>query len=132
MALNKSIIMGRLTADPELRTTQSGTSVTSFTVAVDNGKEQPASFIDCVAWKSTAEMVCKWFPKGKMIALEGRLQTRTWEDKNGSKHKSTEIIAERVYFCGDKDNTQSANNGTAGVSVDFGFVPADDDGDLPF
>lgn len=132
MALNNVVIMGRMVATPELRTTQSGTSVTSFAVAVDKGKDQGADFLDCVAWQQAAEMVCKWFPKGKMIAIEGRLQTRTWEDKNGSKHKATEIIVGRVSFCGDKDNGQNTNNGSAGVPVDFGFTPADDDGYLPF
>lgn len=135
MALNNVVIMGRMANDPELRRTQSGTAVTSFAVAVDKGKDQGADFFDCVAWEGTADMVCKWFKKGKMIAIEGRLQTRAWEDKNGSKHKSTEIICGRVSFCGDKDNDQQGNRGTAvdfggKATMDFGFVDTDEP--LPF
>lgn len=138
MSINAVVIMGRMAGDPELRRTQSGTAVTSFAVAVDKGKDQGADFFDCVAWKETAEMVCKWFRKGKMIAIEGRLQTRAWEDKNGSKHKSTEIICGRVSFCGDKDNGQSGTGGTQPVSgasaaQAIGLAEVyDEDDDLPF
>jgi len=100
--MNSSNIIGRLTATPELKKTQSGTSVCSFTVAVNRrvkkGEESEADFIDCVAWKATAEFLCKYFEKGSMIAVSGRLQTRNYEDKNGRKIKVTEIVAEDISF----------------------------------
>lgn len=103
--LNKVIIMGRLTQDPELRSTPSGTSVLQFTVAVDRnykqGEEKQADFINCVAWKQHAEFIAKHFGKGRMIAIEGRLQSRTYDDKNGSKHYITEVIVENVFFTGE-------------------------------
>lgn len=103
--LNKVIIMGRLTQDPELRSTPSGTSVLQFTVAVDRnykqGEEKQTDFISCVAWKQTAEFISKHFGKGRMIAIEGRLQSRTYDDKNGSKHYITEVIVENVSFTGE-------------------------------
>lgn len=104
--LNKTIIMGRLTADPELKSTQSGTSVTQFTVAVDRGyvkpgEERQTDFISCVAWKQSAEFICKYFGKGRMIAIEGRLQSRTYDDKNGTKHYVTELIVEQASFTGE-------------------------------
>lgn len=122
--LNRVVLMGRITADVELRHTQSGTAVASFTVAVDRvtkkSEEKQTDFIDVVAWSGTAEFVCKYFGKGKLIAINGRLQTRTWEDKQGNKRKSTEVIAENVSFCGEKGNRN-----------DSGEVQADED-DLPF
>ena len=103
--LNKVIIMGRLTANPELRSTPSGTSVLQFTVAVDRnykqGEEKQADFINCVAFKQTAEFISKHFGKGRMIAIEGRLQSRTYDDKNGIKHYITEVIVENVSFTGE-------------------------------
>lgn len=144
MSINKWIGMGRMAASPELRTTQSGKSVTSFTVAVDRGKDQPVDWIDCVAWEKTAEMICKWFGKGKMIAIVGHLQTRTYEDKQGGKRKATEVVCEMVSFCGDKQDEGGADRGTAadfggnaGAPYGYGrtggeFVEVDDDGDLPF
>jgi len=137
MGLNRSIIMGRIVRDLELRKTQSGTSVTGFCVAVDRGKDKPTDFIDCVAWEGTAEMICKWFRKGSMIALEGRLQTRTWEDNQGGKHKATEIVASSVYFTGERrDDNQSAGysqGGFGGNGPEFvEYEGLDDDGDLPF
>lgn len=101
--LNRVSIMGRLAADPEIRRTQSGTSVTSFSIAVDRdyksaSGEKDTDWIDVVAWKGTAETVCKYFSKGRMMVVSGRLQTRVWEDKSGNKRKSTEIVAENVYF----------------------------------
>lgn len=101
--LNKIIIHGRLTRDPELRTTQSGTPVASFTVACDRDfSDQPgdrqADFIDCVAWRSGAEFVSKYFHKGQMILVEGRLTSRKWTDKDGNKRTSWEIIADHTYF----------------------------------
>ena len=98
--LNKEILLGRLTADPELKHTPENTPVTSFTLAVNRtfGQDQQADFIDIVAWRNTAELVCKWFCKGMQMAVCGRIQTRTWEDKQGNKRKSVEVVANEVYF----------------------------------
>ena len=101
--LNKIIVMGRLTRDPELRRTQSGLSVTSFSVACDRdfksqSGEKETDFIDIVAWRQTAEFVCKYFSKGRMAIVEGRLQIRDWQDNNGNKRRSAEIVADNVYF----------------------------------
>ena len=101
--LNKVIIMGRLVKDPELRRTQSGTAVTSFRIAVDrdfksqDGSKQ-ADFFDVVAWRNTAEFVSKYFTKGRMAVVEGRLQTRDWTDREGGKRVATEIVADNIYF----------------------------------
>ncbi len=142
--INCAVIMGRLVADPELRQTQSGVSVTSFTVAVDRsfvkqGEERQADFIDVVAWRQTAEFVTKYFQKGSMIAITGAIQTRTYEDKNGNKRKAVEIVADNVSFCGSKNESpaaaQRSDNAPApsfssGVAGDFS---ADEDNDeLPF
>lgn len=116
--LNCAIIMGRLTADPELRTTSTGLSVTSFSVAVDrsyakNGEDRQTDFINVTAWRQTAEFVCKYFSKGQMIAVQGSIQTRNYEDKNGNKRTATEIVANQVSFCGSKSESSSstvANN----------------------
>lgn len=116
--LNNAVIMGRLVARPELRTTGNGISVTSFTVAVDRrfnkqGEERQADFIDVIAWRNTAEFVCKYFDKGSMIAVQGCIQTRTYEDKEGIKRKSVEIVADNVSFCGSKSgNTASEPSAT--------------------
>ncbi len=103
--LNVVAIMGRLTADPEMRTTTNGVSVTSFTLAVDRSfskdGERQADFIDCVAWRGTAEFICKYFSKGKMMAVDGSIQTRNYEDKNGNKRKAVEIVVSNANFCGD-------------------------------
>lgn len=100
--LNQITIMGRLTRDPELRRTGSGVAVTSFTVAVDRDfsskDEKETDFIDCVAWRSTGEFVNKYFSKGSMILVSGRLQIRAWTDKDGNKRRSAEVVAENVYF----------------------------------
>ena len=111
--LNVAVLQGRLVADPELRHTQSGTAVCSFRVAVDrnfagaSGQRQ-ADFIDIVAWRSTAEFVCKYFTKGQLIALSGRIQSRSYEDKTGSKRTAVEVVAEQVSFCGPKKDKESA------------------------
>lgn len=140
--LNTIIIMGRLVADPELRTTSSGLSVTSFTVAVDRsyaraGEERQTDFIPVVAWRGTADFVTRYFHKGSMIAVQGSLQTRNYEDKNGNKRTAYEIVASDVSFCGSK-----AESGTGAVATpapaaysnstadDFSTVVDDDD--LPF
>lgn len=116
MSLNKVFLMGRLTADPELKQTQSGTSVVSFSIAVDRrfnkDEQKKADFISCVAWRTTAEFVAKYFSKGSMIALVGELQTRTWEDQNGQKRYATEVIASEVSFCGSKNNTEGNSYAT--------------------
>ena len=104
--INNVVLMGRLTADPELRTTQSGTSVTSFTVAVDRDYktdgERQTDFINCVAWRNTADFITTYFRKGQMIAVQGTIQTRNYEDKNGNKRTATEVIVEKASFCGEK------------------------------
>jgi len=101
--LNRIILMGRLTRDPELRRTQSGTAVTSFTLAVDRdfksqSGEKETDFIDIVAWRNTAEFVSKYFTKGRMAVVEGRLQIRDWTDKEGGKRRSAEVVADNVRF----------------------------------
>ncbi len=101
--LNKIFIMGRLTRDPELRRTQSGTPVTSFSLAVDRdfksqSGEKETDFIDVVAWRATAEFVAKYFTKGRMAVVEGRLQIRDWQDRDGNKRRSAEVVADNVYF----------------------------------
>ena len=121
--LNCAVLMGRLVADPELRTTPNGISVTSFTIAVDRsfvrqGEERQADFIDVVAWRSTAEFVTRYFHKGSMIAVQGSIQTRKYEDKNGNKRTAFEVVADNVSFCGSK-----AENGSAGARP-FAAEPA--------
>ena len=102
--LNHIVIMGRLTRDPEIRYTQSQTPVVSFSVAVDrdfggrDGGEKQTDFIDCVAWRSTAEFVSKYFRKGSMVVVSGRLQIRDWQDRDGNKRRSAEVVADNVYF----------------------------------
>ena len=117
--LNKIIIMGRLTRDPELRRTGSGTAVTSFSLAVDRdfksqSGEKETDFIDVVAWRSTAEFVSKYFTKGRMAVVEGRLQIRDWTDRDGGKRRSAEVVADNVYFGDSKRDGGS----------DFGAPPA--------
>ena len=101
--LNRIVLMGRLTRDPELRRTQSGTAVVSFSIACDRdyaaqGAERETDFIDIVAWRGTAEFVEKYFSKGRMIVVGGRLQIRNWEDRDGNKRRSAEVVADSVYF----------------------------------
>ena len=144
--VNCAVIMGRLVADPELRTTSNGISVTSFAVAVDRrfarqGEDRQADFIDIIAWRQQAEFICKYFRKGSMIAIQGSIQTRTYEDKNGNKRKAVEIVADNVSFCGSKSetgtgarndsfmNTQPAPSYSTADEGDFKEIPEDD---LPF
>ena len=146
--LNNAVIMGRLVADPELRTTGSGISVLSFTVAVDRGfvrqgEERQADFIDVIAWRQTAEFISKYFRKGSMIAVQGSIQTRMYEDKNGNKRKAVEIVADNASFCGSKAesgtgsfnrndsvmNNQPAPSYSTADEGDFKEIPEDD---LPF
>jgi len=133
--LNVAAITGRLTADPELKKTNTGTSVCSFTVAVDRnfvkqGEERQADFLEIVAWKSAAEFVSKYFQKGSMIAVSGRLQTRNYEDKNGRKIKVTEIVAEDISF-GESKKPKAKPNIEYEVPPEMYEVP-DDDETLPF
>lgn len=161
--LNRIIIMGRLVRDPELRTTQSGISVTSFTLAVDrdfksrDSGEKSTDFIDVVAWRQTAEFVCKYFGKGRMAVAEGRLQIRDWKDRDGNNRRSAEVVADNVYFADSKRDSaggdsyggppaygapaapaygggQSYGGGYGAPGGDSsGFAEIDDqDGDLPF
>ena len=141
--LNKIILMGRLTRDPELRQTQSGTKVASFSLAVDrdfksqNG-EKETDFIDVVAWRSTAEFVSKYFTKGRMAVVEGRLQIRDWTDKAGNKRTTAEVVADNVYFADSKRSESNENqkenfNALSGrLSDDFVAALNDDTSELPF
>lgn len=125
--LNKITMMGRLTRDPELRHTQSGNSVVSFTLACDRdfaaqGAEKETDFIDVVAWRNTADFVSKYFSKGRMAVVSGRLQIRNLEDKEGNKRKSAEIVAESVYFGDSKRDGQNAS-AAAPASAEFTQLP---------
>ena len=129
--LNRIIVMGRMTRDPELRRTNSGTAVASFTVAVDRdfkslSGEKETDFIDAVAWRNTAEFVSKYFTKGRMAVVEGRLQLRDWTDKEGNKRRTAEIVADSVYF-GDSKRDDGET-----VEPKGGFSEIEDDGHLPF
>ena len=114
--LNHITIMGRLTRDPELRRTGSGVAVASFTVAVDrdfggrDGGEKETDFIDCVAWRQTGEFVSKYFTKGRMIVVSGRLQIRSWTDKDGNKRRTAEVVADNVYFGDSKRDNDSGSS----------------------
>lgn len=147
MSINNATIMGRLTADPELRTTNNGTFVTSFAVAVDrkytpSGQEKQTDFIDCVAWKSKADFITRYFHKGDLIAIEGEIQTRTWEDGSGKKRKAVEVLVINVSFCGYKKEEKTIyDEGQPSIDINEddaanGFVVVDDseinDDDLPF
>ena len=130
--LNHITIMGRLTRDPELRRTGSGIAVASFTVAVDrdfggrDGGEKETDFIDCVAWRQTGEFVSKYFTKGRMAVVSGRLQIRSWTDKDGNKRRSAEIVADNVYFGDSKrDGAQDGfNQGYAPAAMNQSYAPA--------
>ena len=151
--LNRIILMGRLTRDPELRRTSSGTAVTSFSLAVDRdfksqSGEKETDFIDIVAWRNTAEFVSKYFTKGRMAVVEGRLQIRDWTDKDGGKRRSAEVVADNVYFGDSKrdggDNSgyhpgyapapashSAAPSNFSASGSDFAEI-GEDDGELPF
>ena len=140
--LNKIVLMGRLTRDPDLRRTQSGTAVASFTLAVDRDYkpqdgERETDFIDIVAWRGTGEFVSKYFSKGRMAVVEGRLQVRDWTDKDGNKRRQAEILCENVYF----GESRSTGGGLDQYGYDnegqkYGESPfneiGDEDGELPF
>lgn len=130
---NKVILMGRLTTAPELKTTGSGTAVCSFSIAVDRAftsktGERTTDFIDIVAWKSNAEFVCKYLSKGALILVEGSLQTRSYEDKNGNKRKVVEVVATSFSFTGEKKQAQEVQQ----VEQMNNFTEIDSDEDLPF
>ena len=146
--LNHIDIMGRLVRDPELRYTQSNTPVTSFTIAVDRdfkseSGEKQTDFIDCVAWRSTAEHINRYFTKGRMIVVSGRLQVREWVDKNENKRRNAEVVVDNVYFGeGRRDAESHTAPSSAPDKFDFGpgrsadtpspFEDLEDDGELPF
>jgi single-strand DNA-binding protein len=142
--LNHIVIMGRLTRDPELRRTGSGTAVTNFTLAVDrdfaskDGGEKETDFIDCVAWRNTGEFVNKYFTKGRMACVAGRLQLREWTDKDGNKRRSAEVVADNVYFADSKSAADGgassptpATPAAAPAGNNFAALDDDDEG-LPF
>jgi single-strand DNA-binding protein len=142
--LNVAALMGRITKDPELRITPNGVSVSTFTIAVDRsyvpkGQERQADFIDIVAWRGTADFVCKYFRKGQLIAVQGAIQTRNYTDREGNKRKAFEVVADNVHFAESKrdDNPRAGNKSTyqpaesaPDVSGDFDEMPSSDD--LPF
>lgn len=144
--LNHICIAGRLTRDPELRRTNSGVAVASFTIACDrdfgNSGEKETDFVDVVAWRNTGEFVSKYFAKGRMAVISGRLQIRSWTDKDGNKRKNAEIVADNVYFGDSKNDNGNQNTTHTGfVKADsapttaptYGFTPIEeDDGMLPF
>lgn len=128
--VNKCILQGRLCADPELRRTQTGMAVTSFTLAIDRvGKEKQTDFIEIVAWDKKAEFAAQYFAKGQMAIVSGRIQMRDWQDKQGQKRRSHEVVADEIHFADSKRNGESHNG--ADVRTD-GFQEIQDDGDLPF
>ena len=140
--LNKVVIMGRLTKDPELRRTGSGTAVTSFSLACDRdfksqSGDKETDFIEVVSWKNTAEFVSKYFGKGRMVVVDGRLQIRDWTDKAGNRRTTAEVVADNVYFADSKrsesnDNQRENFNALSGRMSDD-FVPiSEDGGDIPF
>jgi single-strand DNA-binding protein len=142
-SFNKVILMGRLTSQPELKQSTSGVSVTSFNIAVDRrynkGEEKQTDFITIVAWRATAEFICRYFGKGQAILICGELQTRSWEDKQGNKRNATEVVASEVSFCEAKrdSETSSASAPSYASQSNFGgsqpnFEQADIDSDLPF
>jgi single-strand DNA-binding protein len=142
--LNHITIMGRLTRDPEMRRTGSGVAVTSFTIACDRDfgqdGQKETDFIDITCWRNTAEFVSKYFTKGRMAVVSGRLQIRSWTDKDGNKRKSAEVVADNVYFGDSK--TDSSSGGSYGATASYAAptsAPAsnfamleDDDSQLPF
>lgn len=132
--MNITVLLGRLTANPEIRQTHNGTSVCSFTLAVDrysNG-ERKADFINCIAWRQNADNIARFFKKGSMIAINGSIQTRTYQDKDTGKNRTSfEVLVDRFHFTGSANN-QSQNNDFSTSALDEFAPMASDDGDLPF
>lgn len=140
--LNRIVLMGRMVADPELKTTPNGVSVATFRLAVERnyaekGKQREADFIPCVAWRQTGEFIASYFPKGRLLLVEGGLQTRNYEDKTGQKRTAFEVVVDRAYFTGEKasgpEEKADEDDMPAGTAKDWGSPPPmTDDGDLPF
>lgn len=135
--LNKCVFMGRMTRDPELRSTGSGKSVTSFTIACerdmkDKDGSRATDFIDCVAWGSTAEFAAKYFGKGRMAIIDGRIQVRDWTDKGGKKRKAVEVVADHVYFGESKPKYEYAVPSYPAPDNGFQEIEDEDPGQLPF
>lgn len=149
--MNKAILVGRLTADPELKVTTSGTKVCSFSLAVNRrfvraGEERKADFINCVAWRQTAEFICNYFAKGRMLGVVGSIQTRDWTDNDGRKRYATEVIVDEAYFTESKGSSegvprsedswqrpaQSAPQSFDSLPDGGDFMPGISDDDLPF
>lgn len=132
---NLAILTGRLTADPELKTTPNGISVTSFTLAVNRnykaGEEQETDFINIVAWRQTAEFITKYFNKGNLIGIEGSIQTRKYQDKNGNNRTAFEVVANEVHFIESKRNNDDTQSYSNADTDDFTDISGDDE-DLPF
>jgi len=133
--LNKIVIMGRLTRDPELRRIQDGTPVTTISIACDRdrnkkGESHVTDFIEVVAWRSTAEFISRYFTKGRMIAVSGRLQIRDWTDKDGNKRRTAEVLADSAYFCDSK--REGSAEGSSESTTQFTEIDDEDDGELPF
>ena len=135
--MNACILMGRMTFDPELKKTPSGVSVTTFTVAVNRsyvkqGEERQSDFIECVAWRNTADFICKYFRKGQMIAVQGSIQTRSYQDKQGNKRKAVEVYVDKADFCGDKTaNNSKTSHNSVQPDAENDFSEISDSGDLP-
>lgn len=135
--LNVVALLGRLTADPELRTTTTGVSVATFTVAVDRsyakqGEERQADFINCVAWRGTGEFISRYFQKGQLIAVDGSIQTRRYQDKNGNNRTAFEVVVKDASFAGSKPAGQAAAQLSYQTPDSDGFSEIDDSEDLPF
>ena len=139
--LNVVALMGRLVADPQLRQTTTGKNVASFRIAVDRGRkdangQNQADFFDIVAWDKSAEFICRYFQKGSMIAVEGRLQSRNYQDKSGNNRNAVEVVVNNVSFAGNKEHAQSQNVANRAVSAPVvannEYTPIEDDDDLPF
>lgn len=133
--INRIVLMGRLVADPELKTTNSGVSVTSFRIAVDRsyvkaGAERQTDFFDVVAWRGCAEFVCRNFAKGSLIAIDGQLQSRNYQTKDGQNRTAIEIVAENVSFTGERKKLSGESEDPSMYSEDYSAMPLDDD--LPF
>ena len=134
--LNLSMLIGRMVADPELKTTPNGVSVTSFTIAVNRrykqGEEQQTDFINIVAWRNTAEFICKYFQKGSAIFIKGAIQTRSWTDQNGNKRYATEVVADEAQFVEGKKTESDAPSAHNAPMDSVPFVTIADDEDIPF
>lgn len=133
--INNVVLMGRLTATPELRQTNSGTEVTSFTLAIDRGyakpgEERQTDFINCTAWRGTAKFITSYFTKGQMLAVTGEIQSRNYEDKEGNKRTTTEVVCSSASFCGSKNESSNAGNTSPAVPTveygDFEEIPEND------